>query len=81
MTSYLIYRHGSNSANQSMTPKAAIAIVEAANGEEAKRIASENHTVYNNQYLEAVPESKANKSDWNATEEETMRSQFGGNSW
>ncbi len=35
MTHYLIYRHGSNRANQSMTPKTAVAIVEARSQDDA----------------------------------------------
>ena len=66
MTSYLIYRHGSNSANQSMCNTMAIAIVEAASKEAAIAIVAEDHTVYANQFLSAVPESKASREDWNA---------------
>lgn len=65
MTKYLIYRHGSNAANQSRINKMAIDIIEAKSQEAAKTIAAGNHTVYNNQFLSAVPESKAKKSDWN----------------
>ena len=35
MTHYLVYRHGSNAANQSMTPKMAVAIVEARSQDDA----------------------------------------------
>ena len=68
MKSYLIIRHGSNAANQSMTPSAAIAIVEAATAQEAKEIAAEDHTVYNNQYLEAIAEDDLTEEqceEWN----------------
>lgn len=64
MTKYLIYRHGSNAANQSRINEMAIDIIEAKSQEAAKTIAAENHTVYNNQFLSAVPESKAKQSDW-----------------
>ena len=66
MTSYLIYRHGSNFANQSMCSKLAIAIVDATRKDAAIVQAAEDHTVYANQFLSAVPESKASREDWNA---------------
>ena len=66
LTNYLIYRHGSNSANQSGCNKLAIAIVEATSKGAAIRQAAEDHTVYANQFLSAVAESKANREDWNA---------------
>ena len=47
----------------------AIDIVEAKNKDEATRIATENNTVYANQFLEAVAESKANSEDWNSVHE------------
>ena len=68
MTSFLIYRHGSNAANQSMTETAAVAIVDAANEDDAKKIAGENLTCYNNQHFEAVAESDLTEEqceDWN----------------
>ena len=65
-TNYLIYRHGSNSANQSMTNKMAIAIMPAVSKDAAIWRAGAYHTVYGNQFLSAVPESKANREDWNA---------------
>jgi hypothetical protein len=37
LTSYLIYRHGSNTANQSMCNRAPVAIVEATSRDEATR--------------------------------------------
>lgn len=63
MNAYLIYRHGSNAANQSMTQTAVVCSVEAKSREEAERIASEKVTVYNNQTLEARPASKCSKVD------------------
>ena len=65
-TNYLIYRHGSNSANQSMCNKMAIAIIEATSKDAAMRQAADDHSVYANQFLSAVAESKANREDWNA---------------
>jgi hypothetical protein len=64
---YLIYRHGSNAFNQSMTQTEAVAIVNGAPGEtEARRFAGESIPVascYSNQHLEAVPVSRAKKAD------------------
>ncbi|MBW7866546.1 MAG: hypothetical protein H3C30_19295 [Candidatus Hydrogenedentes bacterium] len=65
MSEYLIYRHGSNAANQHMCQTATVAIVEARNQEEAKTLAAQKVTVYNNQHLEAVPRSRARTEDWN----------------
>lgn len=65
MTSYLIYRHGSNAANQSMTPKMAVGIVEADTYDEARRIAGEQVNCYANQHLELVAEDDADTDDWN----------------
>jgi hypothetical protein len=70
MTNYLIYRHGSNAANQPMTPVMALDIVEAKSQDEAKEIAMSRNEVYHNQYLSAVPESKAKVSDWNSVSEQ-----------
>lgn len=64
---YLIYRHGSNAANQSMCNKAPVAIVnEAETSDEAERIAAKHLTVYANQFLSAVEEGEADIDDWNA---------------
>jgi hypothetical protein len=72
MTSWLIYRHGSNAANQSMVQKAAIDVIEADDAWTAKEKAAERHTVYANQWLEAVPEEEADSDDWNAAIESSM---------
>jgi hypothetical protein len=61
---YLVYRHGSNSANQSMCGVAPIGIYSASDPEDAKHQAMEHHTVYNNQYLSVVEESEADPEDW-----------------
>lgn len=65
MQSFLIYRRGSNAANQSMCNRMAVAIVTAADGNEARRIAEENVTFYANQTSEAVAEEEADADDWN----------------
>ena len=90
LTQYLVYRKGSNSANQSCAfDWVPIAIVEAASREQAKAttwgdekpnvhgcpaLAAKviyscgNLDVWSNQYLQAVPRSKAKKSDWQHVE-------------
>jgi hypothetical protein len=65
MTKYLVYRHGSNSANQSMRQTMPLAIIEAKSKSEARQIAEEYHTFYANQSSEAIAESKASAKDWN----------------
>jgi len=65
MKRFLIYRNGSNAANQSMCDRMAVAIVTAAYEDEARRIAEENVNFYANQTSEAVAEEEADKDDWN----------------
>jgi hypothetical protein len=63
-TNYLIYRHGSNRANQELCNKLPVAIVAATSRQEACRIARQSVIFYANQTAEAIPESKANATDW-----------------
>lgn len=68
MTSYLIYRHGSNAANQSMTPKMAVGIVDAETYDTALRIACGEVNCCANQHLELVAEPDLSEEDceqWN----------------
>jgi hypothetical protein len=75
VTDYLIYRHGSNSANQSLSDKEPVAIVEAPSRTAAIETEGDEHvrrlaldpsvSVYANQWLEAVPKSKVRVTDWN----------------
>lgn len=65
MKNFLIYRNGSNAANQSMTPRMAVAIVTAQDADTARKIAEENLTFYVNQTSEAVAEEDADSDDWN----------------
>lgn len=65
LTNYLVYRHGSNAANQPLCSKVPVAIVAATSKSEACRIAIQNVVFYANQVASAVPESKANTTDWN----------------
>lgn len=51
MTTYVIFRHGSNAANQPMTPRALVAVVEDASADAA--VAACEVECYNNQHLEA----------------------------
>jgi len=66
MSNYVIFRHGSNAANQSLCPVAIVATVEAKNRKEAK--ASEEYTdalasCYFNQFLELKPFSSLNSAE------------------
>jgi hypothetical protein len=57
LTSYLVIRHGSNAANQSMTQEMAVGIVDAFSEEAARKIAAANFTCYSNQFLSFVSEN------------------------
>lgn len=59
---YLVYRRGSNAANQSMTPKMAVAIVTSASRKKAEVMANEFVNCYNNQHLELVAYSSFDAS-------------------
>lgn len=66
MANYIVKRHGSNGANQSMTQTAVVGSIEAKSKKDAReRFGEENPTVtiYNNQYLEFVPISKATQEE------------------
>ena len=65
MALFLVYRHGSNAANQSVTPVMAVAIVDAPNELEARSIVAGNITVYANQFLSFVPDTEVDIDDWN----------------
>jgi len=68
MTSYLVYRHGSNATNQSMTAVTAVAIIDAETETEARKIAAQNLICYANQFFSFVDESELTeqgKEDWN----------------
>ena len=60
---YIVTRHGSNAANQSMTPEMDVGSVEAANRREACRLMADEVTVYNNQFLSAKLLSRATRSE------------------
>lgn len=66
---YLVIRHGSNAANQSMCQRAVLGIVEADNKTEARELAESKWTVYNNQHLEILTADESTDEDWNAAQE------------
>ena len=75
MTTYVIYRHGSNKANQSMCNKAPVAVLEAPSRKAAIEQAFElknsgRFTVYNNQFLSAASRSQVPTDEFNAACEE-----------
>ena len=53
MSTYVVYRHGGNSANQPMCNKSAVGVLEASDSKEAKLEVNRYVTLYNNQYLSA----------------------------
>jgi hypothetical protein len=61
MTTYAIFRHGSNAANQSMTQRMLVDVREATSAERAKQDCGVN--CYNNQFLSAKPVSKLTASE------------------
>ena len=61
-TKYAIYRHGSNAANQSMCPKMLVGTIEATNRKEACKLMHDRVTVYNNQWLSAIPFSRLSRA-------------------
>ncbi len=78
MTSFLVYRHGSNAANQSMTPVMAVAIIDAPTEDAARRAAADEINCYHNQHLEFVAEDDLTGDqieDWNevSTRDAEMR--------
>jgi len=68
MERFLIYRNGSNVANQPCNRRA-VAIVTADNPEQARQIAEEHLVFFANQTSEAIPENEADADDWNAVSE------------
>lgn len=68
---YIVYRHGSNAANQHMTLKMVVGSVEAATGTEACYLMMDSGKVlvFNNQYLSATAWNSAPKADQIAASE------------
>ena len=72
-TQFLIYRHGSNRANQSLCERMPVGVISARTRQEAlENFVTEypDVSVYANQYLSAVREADASVTDWNALAEE-----------
>lgn len=65
MARFLIYRNGSNAANQPRCNRMAVAIVTASNAREARTLAEENVLFYTNQSSDAIAEDEADAGDWN----------------
>ncbi len=61
-TKYVVYRHGSNAANQSMCNKRIVGTIKATSRKEACKLMAGRVTVCHNQRLEAVPASKLVKT-------------------
>ena len=59
---YVIYRHGSNAANQHMCNKMIVGTIEAANRKEACKLMHDRVMVYNNQWLSAIPFSRLSRA-------------------
>jgi len=78
---YVIYRHGSNAANQHMCNKMIVGTIEAHNREEACRLMSDKVTVYRNQWLLAVPLSRLGKKDQMIAAERDLYSQIENEFW
>lgn len=76
MSKFLVYRNGSNAANQSGINRMAVAIVTADTPEQARQIAEENLVFYANQTSEAILESEADVDDWNTVSELACHSEF-----
>ena len=71
---YAVYRHGSNAANQSLCNKMIVGTIQAGSREEACELMRDKVTVYNNQWLSAVPFSRLGKKDqWRAYERDLER--------
>lgn len=64
-TLYHIFRHGSNGANQPMTPRMYVVSVVAFSRKAACQLAEDRGViVYNNQRLSAKPTSEMRAADW-----------------
>lgn len=60
---YVVYRHGSNSANQPMTQKMVVGAIEASNSDSACYLMQDRVTCFNNQYLSARAWNSASRAD------------------
>lgn len=62
MTTYILVRHGSNSANQPMCPRAVIGMTDADSQGAAKQD-THGYTLYQNQWIQAISWSRASRAD------------------
>lgn len=72
MKTFIVVRHGSNAANQSMRNRKVLGTVNAVDSQAAKQAASEIWSCYNNQHFEAIDlagRTKAADRDAAATED------------
>jgi hypothetical protein len=58
---YLVYRYGANTLNQPMRHQLPLCVVAAGSRAEALKVAESYHQLYHNQFLEAVPVSRAKR--------------------
>jgi len=72
---YIVYRHGSNAANQSMTASSPVYCVEARNPAEALKLARESgeFTVYNNQHLSVKASTRVTAEERQIAWEDTRK--------
>lgn len=66
---WIATRHGSNAANQSMTPSLICGTVEAGTADEAKKIAADQFGCYANQYFSVETWADADSEACNAASE------------
>ena len=78
---YVVYRHGSNGANQSMTQTMPIGIYSGTGKTATERrhaaqeAAAQEHTVYANQWLDAIPSSRVSAAEQELAWENQMAGQ------
>jgi len=60
---YAVYRYGANAANQGACNKKIVGTIEATSRAEACKLMADKVTVYNNQWLSAVPFSRLGKAE------------------
>jgi len=71
LTTYVVFRHGSNAANQGMRERMPVAFVEATSAEQA--VARCDANCYVNQRLTAQPVSRAPRADIRELQESIAR--------
>lgn len=76
MTCYVVIRHGCNAANQHMTPRLVLGLVEAPSPAKALEKAAEQWTCYVNQRFEVIPWGKAPRADRRAADEAVLAAKY-----